>query len=314
MTKSILRAFRENELTSTETPAPMTPAGTDLKDFPHTPLFRSRLFGSSFHAKATDSEWRAGVTLWLKSWDQVPAGSLPNDDIELCRLAELARDLKAWKKVRDGAMRGWALCSDGRLHHPVVAEGVNTAIEAKAKQRQKTAKARIAALEKHLAEAKTAGDKARITDEINRLQQSLSQTQQIGLSQSQLQRPREGEGKGEGKEKVNPLKASEANASGGEPPRVTDPNEIIFGHGVPLLTTAGTPEKQARSFLGGLRKAHGDSALIDKLHECLRTKPLQPLEWLAAALPPKGGGAGKSRHSSFDKIDYKAGVTPEGRF
>lgn len=81
---------------------------------------------------------------------------------------------------------------------------------------------------------------------------------------------------------------SEANASGGEPPKVTDPNEIIFGYGVPLLTNAGTAEKQARSFLGGLRKAHGDQALIDKLRECLREKPLQPLEWLAAALPPAG--------------------------
>lgn len=81
---------------------------------------------------------------------------------------------------------------------------------------------------------------------------------------------------------------SEANASGGEPPRITDPNEIIFGYGVPLLTNAGTAEKQARSFLGGLRKAHGDKALIDKLRECLREKPLQPLEWLAAALPPAG--------------------------
>ena len=31
-----------------------------------------------------------GGTLWLKSWDQVPAGSLPDDDVDLCRLAELS--------------------------------------------------------------------------------------------------------------------------------------------------------------------------------------------------------------------------------
>ena len=81
---------------------------------------------------------------------------------------------------------------------------------------------------------------------------------------------------------------SEANASGGKPPKLTDPDEIIFGYGVPLLTTAGTQEKQARSFLGGLRKQHGDTVLIDKLRECIKSKPLQPLEWLAAAMPPKG--------------------------
>lgn len=66
------------------------------------------------------------------------------------------------------------------------------------------------------------------------------------------------------------------------------PDEIIFGYGVPLLTNAGTPEKQARTFLGGLRKSHGDGELVDALRECIRAKPLQPLEWLAKVLPPKG--------------------------
>lgn len=75
--------------------------------------------------------------------------------------------------------------------------------------------------------------------------------------------------------------------TGGKPP-ITDPDEIIFGYGLPMLTNAGTPEKQARSFLGGLRKHHGDAALINKLRECAKAKPLQPLEWLAAALPPAG--------------------------
>lgn len=83
--------------------------------------------------------------------------------------------------------------------------------------------------------------------------------------------------------------SSVPSGTGGKPP-ITDPNEIIFGYGVPLLTNAGTMEKQARSFLGGLRKAHGDAALVNALRECIRAKPLQPLEWLAAALPPAGVG------------------------
>ena len=84
-----------------------------------------------------------------------------------------------------------------------------------------------------------------------------------------------------------PILNSVPNGTGGKPP-ITDPDEIIFGYGVPMLTNAGTAEKQARSFLGGLRKHHGDAALINKLRECARAKPLQPLEWLAAALPPAG--------------------------
>ena len=84
-----------------------------------------------------------------------------------------------------------------------------------------------------------------------------------------------------------PILNSVPNGTGGKPP-ITDPDEIIFGYGLPMLTNAGTPEKQARSFLGGLRKHHGDAALVNKLRECARAKPLQPLEWLAAALPPAG--------------------------
>jgi len=90
------------------------------------------------------------------------------------------------------------------------------------------------------------------------------------------------------------LTTSVPNGTDGKPSKVTDPNEIIFGYGVPLLTSAGIADKQARSFLGGLRKHHGDDALIEKLRQCLREKPLQPLEWLAAALPPpSSGGSGK---------------------
>lgn len=73
---------------------------------------------------------------------------------------------------------------------------------------------------------------------------------------------------------------------GDKSPMTSD--EIIFGYGVPLLTNAGTTDKQARSFLGGLRKNHGDQAVVDALRDCLRAKPLQPLEWLGAVLSPKG--------------------------
>lgn len=281
---------------------PLTPAGCDLRDFPHTPLFRSRLFGSSFHARATDSEWRAGVTLWLKSWDQVPAGSLPEDDIELCRLAELAKDVKAWRKVRAGALRGWIACDDGRLYHAVVAEGVNTAIEAKAAQRAKTAKARIAALEKHLAKAVKDSDVegiSRLTDELKKLHQAVSLTQKVVPTESVTgsvtdsdteSKRREVEGKekekGEGTTYSVPVGTGAAGAEPARKPKATDPVEIIFGYGVPMLTAAGSSDKHARSFLGGLRKTHGDEAVIDKLRECLKAKPLQPLEWLGAALPP----------------------------
>jgi hypothetical protein len=108
-------------------PKPPVPNGVDLHDFSFTPIFRTQLFRSTFHARSSDAEWRAGVTLWLKSWDQMPAGSLPDDDIELCRLAEFGRDQRSWKKVKGMALHGWYKCDDGRLYHPVVSEGVMAA-------------------------------------------------------------------------------------------------------------------------------------------------------------------------------------------
>jgi hypothetical protein len=100
---------------------PLTPPGCDLRDYPYLGIDIARLFDSEFHAKATDAEWRAGVTLWLKSFHQVPAASLPDDDASLARLAEFARDVKSWRKVKDMALYGWQKASDGRLYHPVVA-------------------------------------------------------------------------------------------------------------------------------------------------------------------------------------------------
>jgi len=122
-------------MASDELPEPPIAVDVDLKDFAFTPLYRARLFGSSFHAHCNDSEWRAGLTLWLKSQEQSPAGSLPDNDVELCRLAELGRDIKTWNKVKSGALHGWYKCRDGRLYHAVVAEVTNEQWNGKLRQR-----------------------------------------------------------------------------------------------------------------------------------------------------------------------------------
>lgn len=125
-------------------PAPLVPADADLRDFSFMPMDIIRLFGSRFHAIASDAEWRAGVTLWLKSFHQVPAASLPSDDMELCRLAELGRDMKAWRKIKDVALHGFVLCTDGRWYHPIVAEKANEAWQRKQAQRVRSAKGNAA--------------------------------------------------------------------------------------------------------------------------------------------------------------------------
>lgn len=109
-------------------PDPPIVEAVDLRSTRYMGIDIPRLFGSRFHAISNDSEWRAGVTLWLKSLHQFPAGSLPDDDIELCRLAELGRDIERWHSLREVALHGWYRCSDGRLYHDVIAEYINDLI------------------------------------------------------------------------------------------------------------------------------------------------------------------------------------------
>lgn len=65
---------------------------------------------------------------------------------------------------------------------------------------------------------------------------------------------------------------------------VANDRENIFAYGIPLLTNAGIKESQARSFFGKLIKDNGDAAVVEALRECFKMKPIQPLEWLVAAL------------------------------
>lgn len=114
-------------------PAPLTSAACDLSDFQYMELDVRRLRDSKFAAAAEGEAFRAGILLWCAAWHQVPAASLPDDDVELANLAGYGRVLKEWKKVRAAALHGFVKCADGRLYHPVVAEKAVAAFAAKAK-------------------------------------------------------------------------------------------------------------------------------------------------------------------------------------
>ncbi|MGE8688611.1 MAG: DUF1376 domain-containing protein [Achromobacter sp.] len=124
-------------------PAPLTPPDCDLRDFAFMPLDVLRLRDSDLAVKADGESFRCAVLLWCASWHQVPAASLPDDDDVLAQLAGFGRVTKEWLRHRDGALRGWVKCADGRLYHPVVAEKATEAWRAKMIQRWKTECARI---------------------------------------------------------------------------------------------------------------------------------------------------------------------------
>jgi len=116
-------------------PAPFTPEDCDLRGYEWMPLFGARLFSSNFEAHASDLAFRVAIKLYWECWQQVPAASLPNDDVALCRLAGLGRDLKLWRRLRaDGVLHGFIHCSDDRLYHGMLAEEAIKAWESRRKQ------------------------------------------------------------------------------------------------------------------------------------------------------------------------------------
>ncbi|WP_260581161.1 YdaU family protein [Sphingopyxis sp. PET50] len=115
-------------------PDPLTPPDCDLRGMPFMQVDIIRLLDSDLFALANGDEFRAAFTLWCKSWHQVPAGSLPDDDRIL---AHLSGERDRWRDMRDMSLKGWIKCSDGRLYHPVVCEKALEALPQRKEFKQK---------------------------------------------------------------------------------------------------------------------------------------------------------------------------------
>jgi len=75
--------------------------------------------------------------LWATAWEQVPCGSLPNDDALVC--ARIGMAPKLFARVKSVLMRGWWPASDGRLYHDVIAARVLSMLDAKRKESDRKA-------------------------------------------------------------------------------------------------------------------------------------------------------------------------------
>lgn len=139
------------------TPDPFTPADCDLQDFPFMPLQVARLRDSDLAATEDPEACWYAVLLWAAAWHQVPAASLPDDDMVLTRLCGLGRDVRTFRRRKAGALRGFVKCSDGRLYHEVVAEQANSAWAEKLAYRERKERRTIIAA--NAAAARWASDK-----------------------------------------------------------------------------------------------------------------------------------------------------------
>ena len=105
---------------SEQLPEPLVPMEVDLRDMDGFMLNAERLLASELWALSTGEEMKAALGLWCRAWKQIPGASLPNNDRILASFA--GTTLQRWRRIKDMAMRGFILCSDGRYYHRVLAE------------------------------------------------------------------------------------------------------------------------------------------------------------------------------------------------
>jgi hypothetical protein len=168
------------------------------------------------------------VLLWAAAWHQVPAGSLPDDDIELTHLAGFGRLVQEWRKVRDGALYGFVKASDGRLYHPVICE---KAMECWAKKRTQSTRGRNGALARWgKAHGKSSpANAASTTVDGTSISENASAIENDSKGQGQGQ----GQGQGEGNDSSSPC--SEASAGADCTPS-SPVIEILQGELLPSVT------------------------------------------------------------------------------
>ncbi|MCE3262637.1 MAG: hypothetical protein K0R43_1716 [Pseudoduganella sp.] len=271
---------------TTELFEPLTPADCDLQDFAFMPLDVGRLRDSDLAADETPEACWAAVLLWAASWHQVPAASIPDSDVWIAKQAGYAQRGKidrGWAQVRDGALRGWVKCADGRLYHPVVAEKAREAWQAKLAQRWRSECARI---KKHNQRNKTS---VPTPDFDTWTAQGRPTGHQLPVPRDNTQSPesvtrdeaskRQGEGQGQGD-----LNTSVPDGTGAEAPKA--PAELtkqeLWAAGKSLLLQAGMPAAQCGSFVGKLVKDYTDTIVVEAVRSAVVQQPADPASFLKA--------------------------------
>lgn len=182
----------------TEPPAPLVPPEVDLRGLGGFMLRTDRLLASELVALGSPEECWAAVLLWCRAWQQTPAASLPDDDRVLASFSGAGR---RWKHVKDMAMRGFVLCSDGRWYHRVLADEALEAWSRRLKFRERSDKANRAKY-------------GHLQGSLEGLHQGVLQGVQRGI----LQDP-EGKGRGRGSEgEVKELQEQVAGRDASSPP------------------------------------------------------------------------------------------------
>lgn len=259
----------------TALPDPLTPPDCDLRGNEWMPLHGNRMLGSKFWglARRNPKAGLVAIRLWWTCFNQVPAASLPNDDFDLAELAGFGEDLKSWRAVKEIALHGFILCSDGRIYHPFVAEEaiVAYAIRLKADAKREKDRKRLAEWREKQAAQRAA--KQRPPDDEMPMETKTETRFVEGLQDRTRQK------KGSG---LRP---------GADAPPI-DARAQLWTEGVPIIRQlVGKSEPQSRAVLGRLLKAARDDcpATLGVLRRAADLQPADPMGWLTAAAKQVAG-------------------------
>ncbi len=314
-------------------PLPFLPPDTDVRDLDGFMLNVERLLASELVAVGTTEECWAALMLWCRAWKQLPGGSLPNDDRILASFSGAG---KRWSKVRGMALRGFVLCSDGRLYHRYLCDEVRRAYDRKLSYQVKreTDRQRLARWRKQRGGSEEEWESMRAEvferdgnrctkcgseedlhcDHIipvslggateNRNLTTLCRGCHSRKTASQRRDEMhftehvvaEDTGQGQGH------RDSEAIASGAVAPArpPADPVKDLWERGLAILGSG------QRALLGKLRKAHGDPAVLAAIVACERENPSDPVSFFVTCCQrnsePRHGQSNYDRKQS-DGID-----------
>lgn len=245
-----------------------------------------RLRDSKFASTPKAEAFRAGVLLWCAAWHQVPAASLPDDDVELANLAGYGRmsfSVREWKKVRAEALNGFVLCSDGRLYHMVIAE---KAVAAQASKEKFGYKRFLDRMRKENGAREKEGKPLFGIPTMDEWKTGVyphgippAPVSNSAGNPSENALNRNGTGTGTEQEIT-----TVPDGTGGEAakPAADMTKDELWKAGKSLLEQAGTPPRQCGSIVGKLVKDYGDTVVIEAVRAAVVARPADPIEYLKA--------------------------------
>lgn len=115
---------------------PPYPADTRAKGW-RFELDHERIQQSDTWALAAPNQRPWLLMLWMVAWQQTPCGSLPDtDELIAARIGMPADEFLLNRAI---LLRGWELCEDRRLYHPVIVEKVLEMLARKTRETQRKA-------------------------------------------------------------------------------------------------------------------------------------------------------------------------------